>query len=69
MVDLKGNKVEGRYNPSSDTPTHMVLYNRFPEVGGIVPVSYTHLDVYKRQGICSCNSYEYDTKDIGMRCY
>ena len=39
VVDLKGNKVEGRYNPSSDTPTHMVLYNRFPEVGGIV---HTH---------------------------
>ena len=39
VVDLQGNKVEGRYNPSSDTPTHTVLYNRFPEVGGIV---HTH---------------------------
>ena len=39
VVDLKGNKVEGRYNPSSDTATHMVLYQRFPEVGGIV---HTH---------------------------
>ena len=29
VVDLNGNKVEGRYNPSSDTPTHVVLYNRF----------------------------------------
>ena len=28
VVDLNGNKVEGRYNPSSDTPTHVVLYNR-----------------------------------------
>ena len=25
VVDLNGNKVEGRYNPSSDTPTHVVL--------------------------------------------
>ena len=39
VVDLKGNKVEGRYNPSSDTPTHVVLYNRFPKIGGIV---HTH---------------------------
>ena len=39
VVNLKGEKVEGKYNPSSDTPTHTVLYNRFPEVGGIV---HTH---------------------------
>ena len=26
VVDLDGNKVEGKYNPSSDTPTHAVLY-------------------------------------------
>lgn len=39
VVDLDGNKVEGKYNPSSDTPTHVVLYKRFPEIGGIV---HTH---------------------------
>ena len=39
VVDLEGNKVEGRYNPSSDTPTHVVLYNRFPNIGGCV---HTH---------------------------
>jgi len=39
VVDLAGNKVEGEYNPSSDTATHMVLYNHFPEIGGIV---HTH---------------------------
>ena len=31
VVDLDGNKVEGRYNPSSDTPTHAVLYRAFFE--------------------------------------
>ena len=36
VVDLQGNKVEGKYNPSSDTDTHMVLYNSFPDIGGIV---------------------------------
>lgn len=39
VVDLDGNKVEGKYNPSSDTATHAVLYNRFPTIGGIV---HTH---------------------------
>ena len=39
VVDLEGNKVEGEYNPSSDTPTHLELYKAFPNVGGIV---HTH---------------------------
>lgn len=39
LIDLNGNKVEGRYNPSSDTPTHLELYRAFPEIGGIV---HTH---------------------------
>jgi len=39
VVDLEGNKVEGDYNPSVDTPTHMALYRAWPEVGGIV---HTH---------------------------
>ena len=39
VVDIQGNKVEGRYNPSSDTPTHLELYKKFPEIGGIV---HTH---------------------------
>ena len=39
VVDLEGNKVEGKYNPSSDTATHVVLYNAFPKIGGIV---HTH---------------------------
>ena len=39
VMDLTGQKVEGKLNPSSDTHTHMELYNRFPKVGGIV---HTH---------------------------
>ena len=39
VMDLKGNKIEGDMNPSSDTKTHLVLYNAFPQVGGIV---HTH---------------------------
>ncbi|TGD23181.1 L-ribulose-5-phosphate 4-epimerase [Companilactobacillus suantsaicola] len=39
VVNLKGEVVEGKLNPSSDTPTHTVLYNKFPDIGGIV---HTH---------------------------
>ena len=39
VMDLQGNKVEGDMNPSSDTKTHLVLYNAFPQLGGIV---HTH---------------------------
>ena len=46
VVDLQGNKVEGEYNPSSDTPTHVVLYNEFPNIGGIV---HTHSE-WQRAG-------------------
>ena len=34
-----GQRVEGRWKPSSDTPTHLVLYRAFPDCGGIV---HTH---------------------------
>lgn len=39
VVDLEGNVVEGKLNPSSDTPTHLEIYKAFPEVGGVV---HTH---------------------------
>ena len=39
VMDLEGNKVEGKFKPSSDTPTHLELYKAFPEIGGIV---HTH---------------------------
>ena len=39
IMDLEGNKIEGRYNPSSDTPTHIEIYKGLPDVRGIV---HTH---------------------------
>ena len=39
IMDLNGNKVEGKYNPSSDTPTHVELYKAFPDIRGVV---HTH---------------------------
>ena len=39
VVDLQGNKVEGKWNPSSDLATHLVLYRNYPQIGGVV---HTH---------------------------
>ena len=39
VVDLGGRVVEGKWKPSSDTPTHLELYKAFPACGGIV---HTH---------------------------
>lgn len=39
VVDLDGNVVDGKLNPSSDTPTHLELYRTFHMIGGIV---HTH---------------------------
>lgn len=39
VVDFTGKKLEGEFNPSSDTPTHAILYSVFKDIGGIV---HTH---------------------------
>ena len=39
VVDLEGNVIEGKWKPSSDTPTHLELYKAFQNIGGIV---HTH---------------------------
>ncbi len=39
VMNLSGERVEGALNPSSDTPTHLELYRRFPDIGG---VAHTH---------------------------
>lgn len=39
VLDLEGNRIEGSFRPSSDTPTHIELYKKYPSLGGIV---HTH---------------------------
>lgn len=39
VLDLDGNVIEGKLNPSSDTPTHLVLYKNFENIGAVV---HTH---------------------------
>lgn len=42
VVDLEGQVVEGKWRPSSDTATHLALYQRYPSLGGIVHTHSTH---------------------------
>jgi L-ribulose-5-phosphate 4-epimerase len=39
VIDPEGKVVEGRYKPSTDAPTHLVLYNTYKSLGGVV---HTH---------------------------
>lgn len=51
VVDLDGNVIEGRWNPSSDTATHLALYRRFPSLGGIVHTHSTHATAWAQAGM------------------
>ena len=50
LVDLEGKKVEGKLNPSSDTPTHRRLYLAFKAVGGIVHTHSSHATAFAQAG-------------------
>jgi len=50
VMDLKGNKVSGDMNPSSDTMTHLALYNAFSEIGGVVHTHSTWATAFSQAG-------------------
>ena len=50
VMDLEGNRIEGRMNPSSDTATHLELYKAFPEIGGIVHTHSTYATAWAQAG-------------------
>jgi L-ribulose-5-phosphate 4-epimerase len=54
MVVVKldtGEKIEGKWNPSSDTKTHLELYRAFPEIGGISHTHSVNAVAYAQAGI------------------
>ena len=51
VVDLDGNVVEGSLKPSSDTPTHLVLYKAFPNIGGVVHTHSTYATAWAQAGL------------------
>jgi L-ribulose-5-phosphate 4-epimerase len=51
VVDLyTGKVVEGELNPSSDTPTHLVLYRAFPNIQGVVHTHSTFATAWAQAG-------------------
>ncbi len=50
VMDLEGNKVEGRFKPSSDTPTHLELYRAFKDIGGIVHTHSSYATSWAQSG-------------------
>ena len=51
VVDLKtGKRVEGKLHPSSDTPTHVELYQAFPEIGGVVHTHSRGATIFAQSG-------------------
>lgn len=51
VVDLGGRRVEGKLNPSSDTPTHVELYRAFPNIGGIVHTHSRWATIFAQAGL------------------
>jgi len=50
VVDLDGNVVEGNLKPSSDTPTHLILYKAFENIGGVVHTHSTWATSWAQSG-------------------
>ncbi len=52
VVDVTtGQVVEGRKKPSSDTPTHLTLYRRYTDIGGIVHTHSRHATIWSQAGL------------------
>lgn len=51
VIDLNGHVVEGKWKPSSDTPTHLVLYKSFTEIGGVVHTHSTYATSWAQAGL------------------
>ena len=50
VIDLDGRRIEGRLNPSSDTPTHRRLFLAFPNIGGVVHTHSSHATAFAQAG-------------------
>ena len=63
LMDLEGRCVEGNRRPSSDEPTHRVLYRAFPEMGGVVHTHspYACMFAQARRGIPCLGTTHADT--------
>ena len=51
VLDLEGEIVEGSLRPSSDTPTHRILYREFPGIGGVTHTHSVHATIFSQAGV------------------
>jgi L-ribulose-5-phosphate 4-epimerase len=51
VLDLEGKVVEGNLRPSSDTPTHRILYREFPAIGGVTHTHSVHATIFSQAGV------------------
>ncbi|GAM70335.1 L-ribulose-5-phosphate 4-epimerase [Vibrio sp. JCM 19236] len=51
ILDIEGNRIEGKLNPSSDTQTHIEIYKAFPGVGGIVHTHSRNATIWAQAGL------------------
>lgn len=50
VLDIAGNIVEGDYKPSTDAPTHLLLYKTYSTIGGIVHTHSTYATSWAQAG-------------------
>jgi len=50
VIDPDGNVVEGKYKPSTDAPTHLLLYKKFSSIGGVVHTHSTYATSWAQTG-------------------
>lgn len=50
VLDPEGNVVEGKYRPSTDTPTHLILYRNYPGISGAVHTHSTFATSWAQSG-------------------
>ncbi len=50
VLDPEGKIIEGDYKPSTDAPTHLLLYRTFPTVGGVVHTHSTYATSWAQAG-------------------
>ncbi len=46
VLDLEGRKIEGKLKPSSDTASHLYIYQHRPDVGGVVHTHSTYATAF-----------------------
>jgi len=50
VIDPEGNVVEGNYKPSTDAPTHLLLYKTYDKIGGVVHTHSTYATSWAQAG-------------------